>query len=374
VVRVGEDPVDHLARAVAHDRVDEDVLAELVEQPPVPCAVVGEPRRGIGGGVAQREEPAGAASSTTPSRAPPTRPRDRPRAVVVATARAARPGGGLESAAERAVPGGAPRRRASASSARWPVTRSHSALARSTLPRALTRQRPTPPAPGARRSARSLQRPRRSARRNTSAAGVRMIRRGSGASHSWEALRLRSVARRRPSTPRACGARTLRRTAARDRSRSSVLAGAACHESAGALLLWIMSEANAEAAGWTCGTRRRGRGRSTSSRAGSASRSWRTARPARSRIIEHTEVSDELRGRGRAQARGRGGSVARASGMRVVPICPYARSVFDRDAALRDVLCDALVRGEPPVRSAVGARPTRPGARSGGGARVHSRA
>ena len=56
-------------------------------------------------------------------------------------------------------------------------------------------------------------------------------------------------------------------------------------------------------------------------------------------IIEHTEVSDVLRGQGVARKLVDAAVAwARASGMRVVPICPYARSVFDRDAALRDVL------------------------------------
>ena len=56
-------------------------------------------------------------------------------------------------------------------------------------------------------------------------------------------------------------------------------------------------------------------------------------------IIEHTEVSDALRGQGVARKLVDAAVAwARASGMRVVPICPYARSVFDRDAALRDVL------------------------------------
>ena len=107
VVRVGEDPVDHLTRAVANDRVDEDVLAELVEQPAVPRAVVGETGRGIGGGVAQREEPAGAALECDPrhARLPPDlatahEPRSSRQLAPLARAERLREGAG-----ERAVPG-----------------------------------------------------------------------------------------------------------------------------------------------------------------------------------------------------------------------------------------------------------------------------
>ncbi|WP_242342511.1 GNAT family N-acetyltransferase [Anaeromyxobacter terrae] len=56
-------------------------------------------------------------------------------------------------------------------------------------------------------------------------------------------------------------------------------------------------------------------------------------------VIEHTEVSDVLRGQGVARKLVDAAVTwARASGTRIVPICPYARAVFDRDASLRDVL------------------------------------
>jgi hypothetical protein len=64
------------------------------------------------------------------------------------------------------------------------------------------------------------------------------------------------------------------------------------------------------------------------------------AREGRERaLIEHTEVSDLLRGQGVGRKLVDASVAwARASGLRLVPRCPYARSVFDRDAALRDVL------------------------------------
>jgi predicted GNAT family acetyltransferase len=64
------------------------------------------------------------------------------------------------------------------------------------------------------------------------------------------------------------------------------------------------------------------------------------ARAGRDRVvIEHTEVSDTMRGQGVARKLvGAAVAWARASGTRVEARCPYARSVFDRDASLRDVL------------------------------------
>lgn len=56
-------------------------------------------------------------------------------------------------------------------------------------------------------------------------------------------------------------------------------------------------------------------------------------------IIDHTSVSEALRGQG-AGRRLLDALVAwaRASGTRVVPVCPYARAQFAKDAAIRDVL------------------------------------
>lgn len=56
-------------------------------------------------------------------------------------------------------------------------------------------------------------------------------------------------------------------------------------------------------------------------------------------IIDHTEVSDVLRGRGAGKLLVEGAVAwARAEGLVIVPLCPFARSVFDKDASLRAVL------------------------------------
>jgi predicted GNAT family acetyltransferase len=64
------------------------------------------------------------------------------------------------------------------------------------------------------------------------------------------------------------------------------------------------------------------------------------ARAGRDRVvIEHTEVSDALRGQGVARKLVDAAVAwARASRTRFEVRCTYARSVFDRDASLRDVL------------------------------------
>ncbi len=56
-------------------------------------------------------------------------------------------------------------------------------------------------------------------------------------------------------------------------------------------------------------------------------------------IIDHTEVPDALRGRGVGQALiSRAVADARAEGFRILPLCPFARSQFDRHAEWREVL------------------------------------
>jgi predicted GNAT family acetyltransferase len=56
-------------------------------------------------------------------------------------------------------------------------------------------------------------------------------------------------------------------------------------------------------------------------------------------IIDHTEVSDAWRGSGAgAQLVARAVEDARASGRRILPLCPFARSQFDRHPEWRDVL------------------------------------
>ena len=56
-------------------------------------------------------------------------------------------------------------------------------------------------------------------------------------------------------------------------------------------------------------------------------------------IIDHTEVDEQLRGTGAGrQLILEIVAWARRDGLRVIPLCPYAKSVFDRDPSLRDVL------------------------------------
>jgi hypothetical protein len=56
-------------------------------------------------------------------------------------------------------------------------------------------------------------------------------------------------------------------------------------------------------------------------------------------ILDHTQVDDALRGTG-AGARLVGAAVewARADHVKLLPLCPYARSVFDKTPAYADVL------------------------------------
>ena len=56
-------------------------------------------------------------------------------------------------------------------------------------------------------------------------------------------------------------------------------------------------------------------------------------------IIDHTEVAESLRGQGIARKLTLAAvEWARASGIKIHPVCPFAKAVFDRDPALRDVL------------------------------------
>lgn len=56
-------------------------------------------------------------------------------------------------------------------------------------------------------------------------------------------------------------------------------------------------------------------------------------------IIDHTEVSDALRGQGAGRAL-LDALVAwgRESGTRFLPLCPFAKAQFEKDPSLRDVL------------------------------------
>jgi predicted GNAT family acetyltransferase len=56
-------------------------------------------------------------------------------------------------------------------------------------------------------------------------------------------------------------------------------------------------------------------------------------------IIDHTTVSDVLRGTGTGGKLVAAAVVwARANGKKILPLCPFAKSVFDKNPAYRDVL------------------------------------
>jgi predicted GNAT family acetyltransferase len=56
-------------------------------------------------------------------------------------------------------------------------------------------------------------------------------------------------------------------------------------------------------------------------------------------IIDHTEVSDTLRGKGAGlKLVAAGVDFARKNGLKIIPLCPFAKSVFDRKSEYRDVL------------------------------------
>jgi predicted GNAT family acetyltransferase len=56
-------------------------------------------------------------------------------------------------------------------------------------------------------------------------------------------------------------------------------------------------------------------------------------------ILEHTEVDASLRGQGIARRLVEGAvSWAREQNIKLVPVCPFAKAVFDREPAFADVL------------------------------------
>ncbi|MEO7983994.1 MAG: GNAT family N-acetyltransferase [Bacteroidota bacterium] len=62
-------------------------------------------------------------------------------------------------------------------------------------------------------------------------------------------------------------------------------------------------------------------------------------RDAGTMIIEHTEVSDELRGKNIGyQLVETAVEYARASNIKIIPLCPFANSVFKKKPELHDVL------------------------------------
>ena len=56
-------------------------------------------------------------------------------------------------------------------------------------------------------------------------------------------------------------------------------------------------------------------------------------------IIDHTEVGDNLRGQGVGYKLLEASvNFMRAKGIKVIPLCPFAKSVFDKKAEYNDVL------------------------------------
>lgn len=55
-------------------------------------------------------------------------------------------------------------------------------------------------------------------------------------------------------------------------------------------------------------------------------------------IISHTEVSDALRGKGAGKDLVQAAvDYARANGMKIMPLCPFANAVFHRTPAYHDI-------------------------------------
>lgn len=56
-------------------------------------------------------------------------------------------------------------------------------------------------------------------------------------------------------------------------------------------------------------------------------------------IIDHTEVSDALRGKGAGKQLVRAAvEYARTNQIKILPLCPFAKSVFDKSPEFNDVL------------------------------------
>jgi predicted GNAT family acetyltransferase len=56
-------------------------------------------------------------------------------------------------------------------------------------------------------------------------------------------------------------------------------------------------------------------------------------------IIDHTEVDESLQGQGVGrQLLQKIVAMVRERGLRVLPLCPYAKSVFEKEESIRDVL------------------------------------
>ena len=56
-------------------------------------------------------------------------------------------------------------------------------------------------------------------------------------------------------------------------------------------------------------------------------------------IIEHTDVDDTLRGQGVGNKLvERAVAMAREKNLKIIPLCPFAKSVFNKDSSIHDVL------------------------------------
>lgn len=56
-------------------------------------------------------------------------------------------------------------------------------------------------------------------------------------------------------------------------------------------------------------------------------------------IIDHTEVNPDFSGKGVGKLMVMDAvDYARANNIKIIPLCPFAKSVFDKDAEIRDVL------------------------------------
>lgn len=56
-------------------------------------------------------------------------------------------------------------------------------------------------------------------------------------------------------------------------------------------------------------------------------------------IIDHTEVGEELKGQGAgAQLLNKAVAYARENNLKIIPLCPFAKAMFDKKEELRDVL------------------------------------
>lgn len=56
-------------------------------------------------------------------------------------------------------------------------------------------------------------------------------------------------------------------------------------------------------------------------------------------IIDHTAVSEQLKGQGVGrQMLQKVVEIARERSLKIMPLCPYAKSVFEKDDSIKDVL------------------------------------